>query len=106
MKISASIFAGDKKPVSELARELSDYGIDLLHIDCDDDPEVLEVIPELRKVSGLPIDLHLISSEPEKYFPKIESLAIEYATIQLETPGKIVSIASWHQYFLGDFHCF
>ncbi|MCW5909233.1 MAG: CBS domain-containing protein [Chitinophagales bacterium] len=90
MKISASLYSYSKeKSLEELVRELDAHEIDMLHIDCADDESVFDDIKRIRKISSTPIDLHVISSEPEKYFSKIEELKIEYACLQYENMNRV-----------------
>ena len=84
MKISASVYSNRERPLVELVKELDECHIDLLHIDCNDDMSVFDDIREIRKISKTPIDIHIISSEPEKYFEQIASLNLEYVTFQYE----------------------
>jgi pentose-5-phosphate-3-epimerase/CBS domain-containing protein len=85
MKISASLYSDNKgKTLEELVQELDAHEIDMLHIDCNDDEAVFEDIKRIRKVSSTPIDLHIISAEPDKYFKLIEELKVEYVCFQYE----------------------
>lgn len=84
MKISASVYSNKEKPLNDLVQELDECHIDLFHIDCNDDPSVFDDIREIRKISNTPIDIHIISSDPEKYFDQIEELELEYVTFQYE----------------------
>ncbi|MEM8969180.1 MAG: CBS domain-containing protein [Bacteroidota bacterium] len=84
MKISASLYSNQDKSLKELVRELDALRIDSFHIDCNDAPEVFDDIKEIREISRTPIDLHIISPEPEKYFPLIEEHQIEYVQFQYE----------------------
>ncbi len=84
MKISASIYSGKGKSPEQLVRELDTHAIDMLHVDCVDDEKVFDDIARIRKISSTPIDLHIISSEPEKYFKRIEELKIEFVSFQYE----------------------
>lgn len=84
MKISASIYSSKEKGLEQLVRELDAHNIDLLHVDCADDERVFEDITTIRRISQTPIDLHLITSSPEKYFAQIEKLGIEYVSFQYE----------------------
>ena len=84
MKISASVYSNKNRKVEELALELDSCHIDLFHIDCNDDPSVFEDIKKIRAVSDTPIDLHIISDTPEKYFDEIVSGKIEYVSFQYE----------------------
>ena len=84
MKISASIYSGKEKSPVQLVQDLDAHEIDMLHVDCADNEKVFEDIANIRKISSTPIDLHIISSEPEKYFERIEKLKIEYVSFQYE----------------------
>ncbi|HLP19530.1 MAG TPA: hypothetical protein VK174_04485, partial [Chitinophagales bacterium] len=66
MKISASIYSGKGKTPEQLVKELDAHGIDMLHVDCADNDKVFDDIAAIRKISSTPIDLHIISAEPEK----------------------------------------
>ncbi len=84
MKISASIYSNKNKSLATLVRELDDFHVDFLHIDCNDDLAVFEDIAAIKKISQTPIDLHIISSEPEKYYEKLLDIPVEYVTFQHE----------------------
>lgn len=84
MKISASLYSSKTRPLSPLIKELDQCHVDLFHIDCNDDPSVFDDIEEIRKISNTPIDVHIITDQPEKYFPQIESMELEYVTFQYE----------------------
>ena len=84
MKISASLYSNKDKNLFDLVKELDHHKIDCFHIDCNDDLAVFEDIREIRKISKTPIDLHIISEEPEKFYPFIRELDIEYVEFQYE----------------------
>ncbi len=84
MKISASIYSNKDKDLVSLVQELDAHRVNYFHIDCNDDPAVFDDIKIIREVSKTPIDLHLITSEPEKYFTLIEENNIENVTFQFE----------------------
>lgn len=92
MKISASIYSGNEKSFEQLVRELDAHRIDMLHVDCADNEKVFNDIALIRKFSKTPIDIHIISSAPEKYFPKIEELQIEYVSFQYENLKSIPTL--------------
>ncbi|MEQ9439826.1 MAG: CBS domain-containing protein [Cyclobacteriaceae bacterium] len=85
MKISASLYSNRDRPLTDLVQELDALHIDSFHIDCNDDPSVFDDIREIRKLSTTPIDLHIISAEPEKYYGLIEEHKVEYVQFQYET---------------------
>ena len=89
MKISASIYS-TSRPLEEVVHELDAHRIDLFHVDCNDDPKVFEDIKKIRTLSKTPVDLHIISSDPEKYFPFLEQTPCDYITFQFEDlPAKL-----------------
>lgn len=84
MKISASIYSSKQDSFEELIHELDACRVNYFHIDCNDNPEVFNDIEKIRQLSKTPVDLHLITSDPEKYFPYIKELKIENVTFQYE----------------------
>lgn len=88
MKISASIYSNKAKPIDEVIKELDRFQIDFLHIDCNDDPAVFDDIAYIRKISPTPIDIHLITSDPEKYFEPLIKHGVELVTYQHENLSK------------------
>lgn len=84
MKISASVFSNPDRPLEGLVQELEACGVDYIHIDCNDDPAVGEAIGRIRQVSPLPIDLHIIAAEPEKYYGMIAEQQVDMVTLQYE----------------------
>jgi len=84
MKISASIYSNTEKDLTSLIKELDAHRVDFFHIDCNDNINVFEDIKKIRAISKTPIDLHLISKQPEKYYSLIQENKIEYVTFQFE----------------------
>ncbi len=84
MKISASIYSNTNTNLEDLVIELDNHHIDFFHIDCLDDLGVFDDIKKIKKISSTPIDLHIISSEPEKFFPLIRETATDLVTFQFE----------------------
>ena len=84
MKISASVYSSKSQSLPDIVHDLDVHGADFFHIDCNDDIHVFNDIEAIKKISETPIDLHIISDTPEKYFSKIDALKIEYVTFQYE----------------------
>jgi len=84
MKISASIYSDKKRPLEEVIRDLEVHQVDMLHVDCNDDISVFEDIAAIREWCSLPIDLHIITAEPDKYFDLLRKNPVEYVTFQFE----------------------
>jgi pentose-5-phosphate-3-epimerase/CBS domain-containing protein len=84
MKISASIYSNGRNNLEARIKELELFNVDCIHIDCNDDISVFDDIRKIRGISDKPIDLHIISSTPEKYFDAIIENRIEIVTFQYE----------------------
>ncbi len=84
MKISASIYSDKKRNLTEVIKDLNDNQVDLLHVDCNDDLDVFNDIKIIRNLSDIPIDLHIITENPSKYYKLLEENPVEYLTFQHE----------------------
>jgi pentose-5-phosphate-3-epimerase/CBS domain-containing protein len=84
MKISASIYSDKKRALEQVILDLNNHQVDLLHIDCNDDLTVFNDIVQIRKWCTIPIDLHIITTNPEKYFDLLIQNPVEYVTFQFE----------------------
>lgn len=89
MKLSGSIGALTGCSLPDAARQLDRLGVDYIHVDCNDDPRVFDDIAVIRQNSRRPIDLHIVSSRPEDYFPLISRFNIEQVSFQYESAGRI-----------------
>lgn len=83
MKISASIYS-TTADLEKVVCDLDNHRIDMFHVDCNDDTNVFDDIKNIRKWSKTPIDLHIISKTPEKYFPLLEKNPCDFITFQHE----------------------
>ena len=85
MKISASIYAyNNRMSLSEIVKTLDMLYIDSFHVDCNDDISVFDDINFIRSISNTPIDLHIITDNPAKYYDLIEKYNIEFVLFQYE----------------------
>lgn len=84
MKISASIYSDKKRELDAIIDDLLAHQVDLIHVDCNDDPSVFEDIARIRKRCAIPIDLHIITSTPERYFDGLRTNPVEFITFQYE----------------------
>lgn len=92
MKISASIYSDAARPLQAVIADLVAHQVDLLHIDCNDDLRVFDDIKKIREWCTLPLDLHIITKEPEKFFPYLLENPVEYLTFQVEPLSKPLNI--------------
>ena len=94
MKISASIYSDKKRSLDEVIEDLVEHQVDLLHVDCNDDVSVFDDIKRIRQLCDIPVDLHIITSDPEKYYELLEENPVEYITFQHEDLKKPLNIPS------------
>lgn len=92
MKISASIYSDKRRDLRTVIDDLVAHQVDLLHVDCNDDPAVFDDIQKIRKWCDTPIDLHIITDQPSKYFDLLRKVPVEYLTFQYENLKENLSI--------------
>lgn len=73
MKIAPSILSADFAKLGEDVKLVESYGVDYIHVDVMDGhfvPNITfgpSVVAALRPITKLPLDVHLMISDPEKY---------------------------------------
>lgn len=90
MKISASIYSNKHQPLADVVRDLDEHFIDFFHVDCNDDPSVFIDIEAIHRSSSTPVDLHIISPTPERYFELLRKTPVSRVSFQLEQFGEMV----------------
>ncbi|NOQ72681.1 MAG: hypothetical protein GQ574_11795 [Crocinitomix sp.] len=84
MKISASIYSDKLNNIETTIAALNDSHVDLIHVDCNDDLNVFADIEKIQQNSDIPVDLHIITTKADRFYPALESFDIEYVTFQYE----------------------
>lgn len=85
MKISASIYSDkETEGIEQTISNLNDSHVDMIHVDCNDDLNVFADIEKIQQNSHIPVDLHIITSHPKRFYPALETFDIEYVTFQYE----------------------
>ncbi|MGB0429427.1 MAG: CBS domain-containing protein [Bacteroidia bacterium] len=84
MKISASVYSHTNDEIDQIVHNLEQIGVDYFHVDCNDEPKVFDEIALMRKHSNKPIDLHLITSTPDKYWQLIQEHKPDFVCFQYE----------------------
>jgi ribulose-phosphate 3-epimerase len=85
MRISASISTIPLNKLSTTVQQLDEAGIDAYHLDSVESREIFQFADRLRGLTKKPFDLHLITSDPVKYWDEIRNSKIEATTLQLES---------------------
>lgn len=90
VKIAPSILSADFSKMGEEVRSLEASGADLVHCDVMDGvfvPNItfgIKMVEDLRKVTSLPLDCHLMIVNPEKYVDKFAAAGADIITVHYE----------------------
>lgn len=90
VQIAPSILACDFTRLGEEVAEVTVAGADLLHVDVMDGhfvPNIsigVPVVQCLRKTSDLPLDVHLMLSEPDRHIEAFAEAGADYLSVHVE----------------------
>lgn len=90
IKIAPSILSADFSKMGEEVRSLETCGADLVHCDVMDGVFVnnitfgIKMVEDLRKVTTLPLDCHLMIVHPEKYVERFAKAGADIITVHFE----------------------
>ena len=91
IKIAPSILSADFAKMGDEVRELERCGADLVHCDVMDGVFVnnitfgIKMVEDLRKITTLPLDCHLMIVHPEKYVERFAKAGADIITVHYET---------------------
>jgi len=94
-KLAASLICGDPLKINEEIEELEKANIDFLHFDVMDGHFVPrigfypELLTAIKKKTKVPVDVHLMIDEPEKYIPIFAKSSPDYIAIHAEAKGDL-----------------
>ena len=94
IKIAPSILAADVLNLERDARRMTDAGADWLHVDVMDAhfvPNLAyspEVVRRLKEISAVPLDVHLMMDQPERYLDAFLDAGADVLTIHAEIEGE------------------
>jgi ribulose-phosphate 3-epimerase len=89
-KLSASILSADFGRLAEQVKEAENAGVDWIHVDVMDGhfvPNITigpAVTKALKKVTGLPLDVHLMISNPENYVEDFVKAGADWLGVHVE----------------------
>lgn len=95
MKIAPSILSADFSKLGEDIREVDAGGADYIHVDVMDGhfvPNITlgpPIVKAIRPITGLPLDVHLMISEPAKYVDAFADAGADYITVHVEADPHI-----------------
>ncbi len=90
VQIAPSILSADFSKMGEEVRSLEESGADLVHCDVMDGVFVnnitfgIKMVEDLRKVTALPLDCHLMIVHPERYVERFAKAGADYITVHYE----------------------
>ncbi len=91
IKVAPSILSADFSRLEEEIKKVESAGSDLIHIDVMDGHFVPNitigpvVVKHIRKVTSLPLDVHLMIEHPEKYLDDFIRAGSNMITVHIET---------------------
>lgn len=95
IKISPSILSADFSKLGDEVIKVAAAGADLIHIDVMDGHFVpnltfgVPVIKDLRKVTALPFDVHLMVENPQDYIALLAQIGTEMVTFHVEAENHL-----------------
>lgn len=90
VKIAPSILSADFSKMGEEVRGLEACGADMVHCDVMDGVFVnnitfgIKMVEDLRKITALPLDCHLMIVQPEKYVERFAKAGADIITVHYE----------------------
>ncbi len=90
VKIAPSILSADFSKMGEEVKALEECGADIVHCDVMDGVFVnnitfgLKMVEDLRKITTLPLDCHLMIVHPEKYVERFAKAGADIITVHYE----------------------
>jgi len=95
IKLAPSLMCADLKRLGEHVRECDEAGVDLFHVDIMDGHFVNNFtlsplfIAALRDVTRIPLEAHLMISDPEKYLKDTADAGADIITIHVEACNRL-----------------
>ena len=101
VKIAPSILSADFLRLGEEIRSAEAAGVDMLHLDVMDGHFVPNItigpfiVEAIRKSTGLPLDVHLMIEEPDRYIKDFIGAGADYLTVHLEASVHLHRTVHW-----------
>lgn len=96
IKIAPSILSADYMAMGDAIKKLEENGADYVHCDVMDGvfvPNInfgIKMIADLKTVANIPLDVHLMIVEPERYIERFQKAGADFITIHYEACKKPV----------------
>jgi ribulose-phosphate 3-epimerase len=95
MKIAPSILSSDFVRLEEEINKIEKNGADIIHLDVMDGHFVpnltfgIPVIKQIRKITSLPLDVHLMVKNPDNYVNDLAQIGVEYVSVHQEASAHL-----------------
>jgi ribulose-phosphate 3-epimerase len=92
VRIAPSILSANFAALGEDIRKVEEAGAQLLHVDVMDGhfvPNITigpPVVKSIRKVAKIPLDVHLMITDPDKFIPEFVAAGASIVTVHAEAP--------------------
>jgi ribulose-phosphate 3-epimerase len=100
-KIAPSILSADFSRLGEEVRAVEKAGADLIHVDVMDGHFVPNitigplVVAGLKKLTSLPLDVHLMIEEPQRYIEVFAQAGSDWITVHAEVCPQLKRMVKW-----------
>ena len=94
IKIAPSMLSANFAKISDEIKEVELSGADIIHLDVMDGvfvPNItfgMKMVKDIREVTALPLDCHLMIVNPEKYVEQFVKCGADYITVHYEACGE------------------
>lgn len=101
IKIAPSILSADFTRLGEEIKAAESAGVDMFHIDIMDGHFVPNitigpfVVEAIKKTTRLPLDVHLMIEEPDRYIAEFIKAGADYLTVHIETSVHLHRTIHW-----------
>ena len=101
IQIAPSILSADFMRMGEEIHAAEEAGADLLHIDVMDGhfvPNITigpSIVAAIRRITKLPLDVHLMIEDPDKYLPDFVDAGADYLTVHSEAAVHLHRTVQW-----------
>lgn len=101
IKIAPSILSADFMRLKEEIKAAEDAGANMLHIDIMDGHFVPNItigpfiVNAIKKVTRLPLDVHLMIEEPDRYLKEFINAGADYLTVHVEASVHLHRTVCW-----------